>query len=92
VRDEMVIEVQTWKTSSTIWTHLKDFHETSYKGGALFLKNMFSMMMDEHASLQENLLKIKEIQKQFMANVQEMEEEDMVVITSKFTMCLRALY
>jgi len=83
VRDEMVIEVQTWKTSSTIWTHLKDFHETSYKGGALFLKNMFSMMMDEHASIYEHLLKIKYIREQLKASGWEMEEEDMVVITMK---------
>jgi hypothetical protein len=50
--NEMLTEVQTGKTSSTIWTHLKDLHETSNKGRAFFLKNMlFSMMMDEHASL-----------------------------------------
>jgi hypothetical protein len=84
VTDEMLTEVQTGKTSSTIWTHLKDLHETSDKGRAFFLKNMlFSMMMDEHASLQEHLLKIKDIREQLMAIGRKMEEEDMVVITLK---------
>jgi hypothetical protein len=61
VTDEMLTEVQRGKTSSTIWTHLKNLHETSDKGRAFFLKNMFSMMMDKHASLKEHLLKIKDI-------------------------------
>jgi hypothetical protein len=62
---------------------LKDLHETSDKGIAFFLKNMlFSMMMDEYASLQEHFLKIKDILEQLMVIGQKMEE-DMVVITLK---------
>jgi hypothetical protein len=49
--DEMLTEVQIGKTSSAIWKHFKDLHETSDKGKSFFLKNMFFMMMDEHASL-----------------------------------------
>jgi hypothetical protein len=58
----MLPEVQTGKTSATIWKHLKDLHETSDKGRAFFLKNMlFSITMSEGASLQEHLLKIKDM-------------------------------
>ena len=54
--DEMLTEVQIGKT------HLKALHETSDKGRAFFPNNMiFSMMMNEHASLQEYLLEIKDI-------------------------------
>jgi hypothetical protein len=34
VIDEMLTEVQTSKTSSNIWTHLKYLHDTSDKGRA----------------------------------------------------------
>jgi hypothetical protein len=40
VTNEMLHEVQTWKTSVEIWKHLKELHETSHKGRAFFLKNM----------------------------------------------------
>lgn len=84
VTNEMLPEVQTETSSATIWKHLKEMHETSDKGRAFFLKNMlFSMVMEEHASLQEHLLKIKDIQEQLLAIGRTMEEEDMVVITLK---------
>ena len=74
VIDEMLPEVQNGKTAAAIWKQLKDTHEISDKGRAFFLKNMlFSIKMSEGASLQENLLKIKDIW-------EKMEEEDMVVI------------
>jgi hypothetical protein len=41
----------------------------------------FSIKMSEGASLQENLLKIKDIREQLEAIGRNMEEEDMVVIT-----------
>jgi hypothetical protein len=47
---------------------------------------MFSMMMDEHASLHEHFLKIKDILEQLMAIGRKMEE-DMVVITLKSLSC-----
>jgi hypothetical protein len=58
VTDEMLPEVQNGKTVATIWKKLKETHEISDKGRALFLKNMFSIKMSEGASLQEHLLKI----------------------------------
>jgi hypothetical protein len=59
---EMLPEVQNGKTAATIWKQLKETHEISDKGRALFLKNMlFSIKMSEGASLQEHLLKIKDI-------------------------------
>ena len=44
---------------------------------------LFSIMMSEGASLQESLLKIKDIREQLEAIGWKMEEEDMVVITLK---------
>jgi hypothetical protein len=62
VIDEMLPKVQKGTTSLVIWKHLKDLHETSDKGRAFFPKSMiFSMMMNEHASLQEYFLEIKDI-------------------------------
>jgi hypothetical protein len=62
VTDEMLPEVQNGKTAAAIWKQLKETHEISDKGRAFFLKNMlFSIKMSEGASLQENLLKIKDI-------------------------------
>jgi hypothetical protein len=61
---------------------LKETHEISDKGRALFLNNMlFSIKMSEGASLQEHLPKIKDIREQLEAIGRKMEEEDMVVIT-----------
>jgi len=61
---------------------LKETHEISDKGRAFFLKNMlFSIKMSEGASLQEHLLKIKDIREQLEAIGRKMAEEDMVVIT-----------
>jgi len=58
--------------------------ETSDKGRAFFLKNMlFSITMDESASLQKHLLKIKDIKEGLSAICQKMEGEDMAVITLK---------
>ena len=63
---------------------MKDLHETSDKGRAFFLKNMlFSIMMDDQVSLQEHLMKIKNIRDQLEAIGCKIEEEDMVVITLK---------
>jgi hypothetical protein len=63
---------------------LKDLHETSDKGRAFFLKNLlFSSKMDESESLQDHLLKIKDLREQLNAIGWKMEEEDMVVITLK---------
>jgi hypothetical protein len=62
VTDEMLPEVQNGKTVAAIWKQLKETHEISDKGQAFFLKNMlFSIKMSEGASLQEHLLKIKDI-------------------------------
>jgi hypothetical protein len=62
VIDEMLTEVQTGKSSSAIWTYLKDLCETSDRGRTFYLKNMLcSIMMDEHSSLWEHFLKIKDI-------------------------------
>lgn len=84
VTDEMLSEVPSGKTAAEIWKHMKDLHETSDKSRAFFLKNMlFSMMMDEKMSLQEHLMKIKEIRDQLEAIGRKREEEDMVVITLK---------
>ena len=48
------------------------------------MKNMlFSVMMSEGASLQEHLLKIKDVWEQLETTGQKMEEKDMVVITLK---------
>ena len=58
----MLPEIQTKKTSVAIWKQSKDLHETSDKGRAFFLKNIFfSITMDESVSLQEHLLKIMDI-------------------------------
>jgi hypothetical protein len=79
---ETFTEVQIGKTSSTNLTHLKDLHEISNKYRAFVLKNMFLMMMDEHASLQKHSLKIKETREWLMAIDRNMEV-DMVVIILK---------
>jgi hypothetical protein len=60
--DEMLPEVQNGKNVAAIWKPLKETHEISDKGRALFLKNMlFLIKMSEGASLQDHLLKIKDI-------------------------------
>jgi hypothetical protein len=89
VINEMLLEVQAKKTSVNIWKHLKELHETLNKDKAFFSKNMlFSIAMDENASLQEHLLKIKDIREQLSTIGRKMEEEDMVVINEKLTTCL----
>lgn len=56
------------KTDVEIWTTMKDLHETSDKRKAFFLKNqLFIIIMDEHMSIQEHLLKIKDIKDQLEA-------------------------
>jgi hypothetical protein len=61
---------------------LKETHEISDKDRVFFLKNMlFLIKMSEVASLQEHLLKIKDILEQLEAIGRKMAEEDMVVIT-----------
>ena len=80
----MLLEVQIENTSTTIWKQLKDLHEASDKGRAFFPKNMlFSIMIDESASLQKHLLKIKDIREQLTTIEHKMDEEDMVVIILK---------
>lgn len=60
VTDEMLLEVQTSTNSTEVWKHLWDLHEMSCKSRA-FLKNMFFLIMMNETSLQEHLLKIKDI-------------------------------
>lgn len=83
VTDDMLLEVPPDKKNNEIWDHLKNVHETFDKSRVFFLKNMFSIMMDEKIPLQEHLMKIKEIRDQLEAIGRKMEEEDMVVITLK---------
>jgi len=84
VTDDQLSQIPFGKIAAEIWQHLKELHETSDKSRAFFLKNqLFSIMMDEHTSLQEHLNKIKDIRDQREAIGQTMEEEDMVVITLK---------
>lgn len=84
IADEMLPEIPSGKSAREIWKHLKDLHETSNKGRAFFLKNMlFSIMMDDQVSLQEHLMKIKNIHDQLEAIGRKIEEEDMVVTTLK---------
>ena len=52
---------------------------------------LFSMKMDESASLQEHLLKIKDIREQLVAIECKMDEEDMVAITLKFEKLMACL-
>eukprot|EP00253_Pinus_taeda_P004299 PITA_04299 len=84
VADDQLPQIPSGKTAAEIWQLLKDLHETSDKSRAFFLKNqLFSIMMDEHISLQEHLNKIKDIRDQLEAIGRTMEEEDLVVITLK---------
>jgi len=84
VADDQLPQIPSGKTAAEIWQQLKDLHETSDKSRAFFLKNqLFSIMMDEHVSLQEHLNKIKDIRDQLEAIGRTMEEEDLVVITLK---------
>jgi hypothetical protein len=70
VTDEMLPKVQTWKTSTTICKHLRELHENSDKDITFFLKNMlFLITMNENASLQDNLFKIKDIREQLLTIV-----------------------
>eukprot|EP00253_Pinus_taeda_P007025 PITA_07025 len=84
VADDQLPQIPSGKTAVEIWQQLKELHETSDKSRAFFLKNqLFSIMMDEHMSLQEHLNKIKDIRDQLEAIGRTMEEEDLVVITLK---------
>eukprot|EP00253_Pinus_taeda_P013936 PITA_13936 len=84
VTDDQLPQIPSGKTAAEIWQQLKELHETSDKSRAFFLKNqLFSIMMDEHMSLQEHLNRIKDIRHQLEAIGRTMEEEDMVVITLK---------
>eukprot|EP00253_Pinus_taeda_P009126 PITA_09126 len=84
VTDDQLPQIPSGKTAAEIWQQLKELHETSDKSRAFFLKNkLFSIMMDEHMSLQEHLNKIKDIRDQLEAIGRTMEEEDIVVITLK---------
>lgn len=59
------------------------FAQTLGKGKAFFLVNMlFSIMVDEKMSLQDHLMKIKNIWDQLEA-ISRKIEEDMVVMTLK---------
>ena len=54
VTDDQLPQIPSGKTTAEIWKHLKELHETSDKSRAFFRKNqLFSIMMDEHMSLQE---------------------------------------
>ena len=82
--DDQLPQIPSDKSDIDIWKYLKELHETFHKSRAFFLKNhLFSIMMDERMSLQEHLMKIKDICNQLEAIGQTMEEEDMVVITLK---------
>eukprot|EP00253_Pinus_taeda_P006482 PITA_06482 len=84
VADDQLPQIPSGKTAAGIWQQLKELHETSDKSRAFFLKNqLFSIMMDEHMSLQEHPNKIKDIRDQLEVIGRTMEEEDMVVITLK---------
>ena len=84
VTDDQLPQVLSSKTVAEIWTTLKDLHETSNKSKPFFLKSyLFSIIMDELMSLQEHLLKIKDIRDQLEAIGRTMEEEDLMVITLK---------
>lgn len=84
MKNEMLLEVQTRKTYLAIQKHLRELHEASNKGKAIFLKNvLFSIMMNENASHPEHLFKIKDIKEQLMTIGQKIKEKDMVVITLK---------
>lgn len=62
VTDDQLPQIPSGKSAADIWKYLKELHETSDKSRAFFLKNqLFSIMMDEHMSLQEHLTKIKDI-------------------------------
>ena len=81
---DQLCQVLSSKTTIEIQKTLKDLHETSDKNKTFFLKNqLFSIIMDEHMSLQEHLLKIKDIKDHLEAIGHAIEEEDMVVITLK---------
>jgi hypothetical protein len=55
-------------------------HETSDKGRAFFLKNMlFSIKMEESNSLQDHLLKTKDIRDQLKSIDRAMEEDTEVI-------------
>jgi hypothetical protein len=65
VMNEMLPKVQDGNDAFVMWGNLQDMHETSNKGRAFFLKNMlFSIKMEEFDSLQDHLLKIKDIRDQ----------------------------
>lgn len=61
VTNDQLPQVSSGTLAKEIYDHLKDLHETSDKSHAFFLKNMFSIMMDEKTSLQVHLTKIKDI-------------------------------
>lgn len=84
VADDQLPQIPSDKTTAEIWEHLKTLHETSDKSRAFFPKNtLFSIVMDEPKSLQDNLNRIQEIRDQLLAIGRKMEEEDIVVITLK---------
>jgi hypothetical protein len=65
VTNEMLPEVQDGNDAFVMWGNLWKMHETSNKGRVFFLKNMlFSIKMEEFDSLQDHLLKIKDIRDQ----------------------------
>lgn len=51
VTDDQLPQVASGKTTNEIWDLLKGLHETFDKGQTFFLKNMFSIMMDEKISI-----------------------------------------
>lgn len=82
VVDDQLSQIPSNKTTSEVWAHLKNLHETFGKSKAFFLKiTLFSIIMDERTSLLAHLYRIQEICDQLLAIGCNMEEEDIVVIT-----------
>jgi hypothetical protein len=82
--NEMLPEAQDGNDPFVMWGNMWKMHETSYEGSVFFLNNMLlSIKMDESNSLQDHLIKIKDIRDHLKSIDKTMEEEDMVVITLK---------
>jgi len=47
ITKEMILQMQNARGASSIWTWLQEMHETSDKGRAFYLKNMFLVQMEE---------------------------------------------
>lgn len=82
--DDMLPEVQIRDDAFTIWLTLWNLHETFDKGRAFSLKNnLLSIKMEEHGSLPDHLLKIKNIKDHFSVIDRKVELKDLVIIALK---------